>query len=333
VRVALRKSTSGRIRGTAAVTIGDRLVRAGFAVLNHAPLPGALWAEELFFTPGRRPLSPRVREFLSTGRRRDLRLEDTRIATWEWGAGPTVALVHGWEGVGGQLAAFAPPLVAAGFRVVTFDAPGHGAAGGRRSSLVHFARALRAVVGCSGEAQAVIAHSLGAAATTLAMAQGVSVRRAVFIGATAGPRDWTEQFVRRFGIADPVMARLRRRTEQKLGLRWEDLDVVPMARRRCEPLLVIHDRHDAEVPWSDGAAIAEAWPGAELVTTAGLGHRRILRDATVVARSAAFVAETAATAGGSEGVSGYPRTRPSPSRRPPRPAPAPPAASARNGGS
>jgi pimeloyl-ACP methyl ester carboxylesterase len=315
------------------VTISDRFIRVGFAALNHAPPLGALWAEELFFTPRRGPLSPRVREFLATGRRRDLRLQGTRIATWEWGVGPTVALVHGWAGVGGQLAAFAPPLLAAGFRVVTFDAPGHGAAGGRRSSLVHFARALRAVVGPSGEAHAVIAHSLGAAATTLAMAQGLAVRRAVFIGATAGPRDWTAQFVRRFGIADRVMARLRRRTEQKLGLRWEDLDVVPMARRRREPLLVIHDRNDAEVPWSDGAAIAEAWPGAELVATAGLGHRRILRDATVVARSVAFVGETAATAGGSEAASGCPRTHPSPSRRPPRPDPAPPAVSARSDGS
>ena len=314
------------------MTIGDRLIRSAFAALNRAPLLGALWAEELFFTPRRGPLSARVREFLASGRRRDLRLEGgTRIAAWEWGAGPTVALVHGWEGVGGQLAAFAPPLLAAGFRVVAFDAPGHGAAGGRRSSLVHFARALRAAVGPDGSAHAVIAHSLGAAATTLAMGQGLSIRRAVFIGATAGPRDWTERFARRFGIADRVMARLRRRTEQKLGLRWEDLDIVPMALRRREPLLVIHDRQDAEVPWSDGAAIAEAWPGARLVTTAGLGHRRILRDATVVEQSVAFVGEV--TTAGSEAASGCPRTPPSPSRPLPPPAPAPRAASASNASS
>ena len=55
------------------------------------------------------------------------------------------------------------------------------------------------------------------------------------------------------------------------------------------PLLVFHDRDDAEVPWSDGAAIAGAWPGARLVTTAGLGHRRILRDERVVSQAVAFV--------------------------------------------
>jgi len=55
------------------------------------------------------------------------------------------------------------------------------------------------------------------------------------------------------------------------------------------PLLVIHDRDDPTVPWADGAAIATAWPGAELVTTTGLGHRDLLRDASVVARAVAFV--------------------------------------------
>lgn len=299
-----RKSTIGRaeiLRG---------LVRAGFAALNHAPGLAALWAEELFFTPRRAAASPRVRTFLSTGRRRDVEVVGTRIATWEWGAGPVVVLVHGWEGVGGQLAAFAPPLVAAGFRVVTFDAPGHGASGGRRSSIVHFARALRAS-SAPGGPHAVIAHSLGAAATALAMAQGLAVGRVVFVGATAGPRDWTLQFARGFGIADRVMERLQQRTERRLGLRWEDFDVVALARRRAEPLLVIHDRDDPEVPWSDGAAIAEAWPGAQLLTTGALGHRRILRDDRVVGRAVAFVNEPV-TAAASEAVSGCPRTPPSP---------------------
>ena len=66
-----------------------------------------------------------------------------RVAGWSWGDGPAVYLVHGWAGVGGQLAAFVPPLLAGGFRVVTFDAPGHGASAGRRSSIIHFADALR----------------------------------------------------------------------------------------------------------------------------------------------------------------------------------------------
>jgi pimeloyl-ACP methyl ester carboxylesterase len=52
---------------------------------------------------------------------------------------------------------------------------------------------------------------------------------------------------------------------------------------------VIHDRDDAEVPVANGEAIAAAWPGAQLVTTGGLGHTRIVHDPQVVARAVAFV--------------------------------------------
>jgi hypothetical protein len=54
-------------------------------------------------------------------------------------------------------------------------------------------------------------------------------------------------------------------------------------------LLVVHDRDDGEVAWRDGAAIAAAWPGARLVTSAGLGHRRVLRDPTIQREASAFL--------------------------------------------
>jgi pimeloyl-ACP methyl ester carboxylesterase len=62
-----------------------------------------------------------------------------------------------------------------------------------------------------------------------------------------------------------------------------------MAAALAAPLLVMHDRDDPTVPWAEGAAIASAWRGAELVTTSGLGHRDIVRDPDVVARAVAFL--------------------------------------------
>ena len=35
--------------------------------------------------------------------------------------------------------------------------------------------------------------------------------------------------------------------------------------------------------------VTAAWPNAQLVETEGLGHRRVLRDADVIARAVAFV--------------------------------------------
>lgn len=273
------------------------IVRLPLAVLGRvAPGLAAAWALDLFFTPRGRRGSRRTRASLSEARRFDVVVDGQRVAGWSWGGGPAVYLLHGWAGVGGQLAGFVPPLLAHGFRAVTFDAPGHGASAGRRSSIVHFARALHEVVAREGPAHAVIAHSLGAAAATRAFAHGLRVERAVFVGPTGGPRDWSSRFRAHLGVPSHVMALMRERSERWLGASWDDFDVPRLAARQSAPLLVFHDRDDAEVPWSDGAAIARAWPGARLVTTTGLGHRRILRDDGVVRQGVSFVAREAGAA-------------------------------------
>ena len=54
------------------------------------------------------------------------------------------------------------------------------------------------------------------------------------------------------------------------------------------PTLVITDRGDRQTPYDDVVAFAESI-GAPLVTTEGLGHRKILRDRDVIAQVVEFV--------------------------------------------
>jgi pimeloyl-ACP methyl ester carboxylesterase len=67
--------------------------------------------------------------------------------------------------------------------------------------------------------------------------------------------------------------------------------VPPRVSSLAVPLLVFHDREDTDVGWSEGDAIARAWPGGRLVTTQGLGHRRIVHDPEVVAQAISFLLE------------------------------------------
>jgi pimeloyl-ACP methyl ester carboxylesterase len=66
--------------------------------------------------------------------------------------------------------------------------------------------------------------------------------------------------------------------------------VARLAPRLRAEALVIHDRHDTQVPWRQGAALARHWPGARLMTTRGLGHGRILEDDAVARAAADFIA-------------------------------------------
>jgi len=228
--------------------------------------------------------------WLGAGRRFDLAVGGRRVTAWSWGErGPGVLLVHGWGSRGARFVDLGGALLASGFRVVTFDAPGHGASSGRLSSGPEFARATLAVAAAVGPVSAVVGHSLGGFAAALAIERGLAARRAVFIAPSANANTYTAQFASLLGVQDPVMASMRQRLERRLDFEWRRMDIPRFAPAMRTPLLVIHDRDDREVRWDDGAAIAAAWPGAQLVTTTGLGHHRIVSDAAVVQHVLAFL--------------------------------------------
>jgi pimeloyl-ACP methyl ester carboxylesterase len=175
-----------------------------------------------------------------------------------------------------------------GFSVVALDAPGHGASAGGRSSAPEFARALRAAVGA--EVHAVVAHSLGAAAVALALRDGLRASRVVFLAPPAYPPSWFVVFEQRLGLGPEVASLVRARSERRLRLRWPELHLPTLAARFEVPLLVLHDRHDPDVPLADGRAIVAAWRGARLVETEGLGHNALLRDPAAVSEVVEFLA-------------------------------------------
>lgn len=226
-----------------------------------------------------------------------------RVRVYRWGQhGPTVLLAHGWGGHAGQWHAVVPELLAAGYRVVAFDALSHGASddgalGPARSSLVEMSRALLAAAWHAGPIHAVVAHSLGAAATALALREGLPLQAVVMIGPPADMQRASTSLAWQLGIGPGVVARMQRNSERWLGMPWSAFNVPDIGRaRRVPPTLVVHDRQDKEVRWEDGAAIAGAWPGARLLTTEGLGHRRILRDAEVIGSAVAFLRQAGAEA-------------------------------------
>src|SRR5216117_139924 len=268
-----------------------RFTRAAFGAVQRAsPGLAARWAERLFCSPPRRPISERMAAWLAGGRRFDLTVRGRRVAAWSWGdRGPGVLIVHGWGSRGARFVDLGGALLASGFRVVTFDAPGHGASSGRLSSGPEFARAALAVATAVGPVSAVVGHSLGGFASALAMDRGLSARRAVFISPSSNVNSYSAQFAALLGVTPPVMSTMRERLARRLDFSWSSMDVPAFAPSMRAPLLVIHDRDDREVRWSDGAAIASAWPGAELVTTMGLGHHRIVSDAEVIANVVSFL--------------------------------------------
>jgi pimeloyl-ACP methyl ester carboxylesterase len=206
--------------------------------------------------------------------------------------------MHGWGGYCAQLGAFIEPLVTAGFRVALFDALGHGESatsglGLRQASFLDFAGGLAAIRDALGPLYAVVAHSGGAAAAGIALRRGLSMERLVLLAPVATPGLYAARFERALGVAPEVSELWRTRSENRVGFRFVDLDLTPLARDVAVPrTLLIHDHDDPEVPFAESEEIAGAWPNATLYATDRLGHRRILRDANVIERVTQFVSES-----------------------------------------
>jgi pimeloyl-ACP methyl ester carboxylesterase len=276
------------------------LVSRGFSlVAAAAPGLAARVGEELMFRTRRRQASESEQRLLARARRTGVPSPHGELPVWRWGSGPPVLLVHGWNGRGAQLGALVEPLVSAGYEVVAFDAPGHGEAAGTRSSMIHFADAIEAVLESArpvlGAAHAVIAHSMGGPATILAISRlqrrepELAVGRFVLVAPPIDVNDFIRTFSRAVSLDRRVELLLRARTERRFGLAIGDLYAPALARKLQAPALVIHDREDREVPIDCGRTLASSWPGAALVETRGLGHQRILRDPEVIERIVEFV--------------------------------------------
>jgi pimeloyl-ACP methyl ester carboxylesterase len=270
------------------------MFRAFNSVLSRlAPGPAARLAERIFVTPisTRRPA--RESAWGGDAERTTIPSPLGPIPVWSFGEGPeAVLLVHGWSGRGLQLGAFIGPLVERGFRVVTYDAPGHGDARGRTSSMPAFAASLGAVARRFGPVSAVIAHSLGVTATVYALSHSeLNAERIVAIAPSARLDAVRERFGEMAGFPRPVIDRMRKGLEERFGFEWDASEPLRIAPTMPMPLLVIHDSADRFIPHGEGAELADAWPQGRLVATSDLGHHRILRDPEVLDSAVSFITE------------------------------------------
>jgi pimeloyl-ACP methyl ester carboxylesterase len=288
------------------VVLRGGLTRAGLGALERLSPPlGARWARHLWLTPpplARRPGRP-LPGGPPPGEQFQVYVDDVgTVAAEAWGTGPVVYLVHGWGGTRASLHGMVGPLVSAGFRVISFDGPGHGDSGsgglgGRRSTLSEFAAAIRAVTDAGGPAYAIVGHSGGGNAAALAVGDGVRPTRLVFLAPVADPIPYAHAFIRMLGAGPRIQRHFDVLLTAAVGRDLADFSVpriVSAADRPLPPVLVVHDRDDREIALTDGQLIAETWPDARLVVTAGLGHRRLLADPEVIRTVVAYVTDAAA---------------------------------------
>jgi len=242
---------------------------------------------ELFLTPARRPDRPEERAILATGRP----VVVAGLGGRAWGHGPTVLLVHGWQGSAAQMTPWVAPLVAAGLAPIALDLPAHGASTAAKANVRIITRAVAAALDELGPVAGVVGHSMGGIAVARVLLDGAAVGRAVLISPMSSVTEACARYASFLRLDAAAAAAFHREVEDIVGVPEAALDLAPLLGQAPDvPLLVFHDPADSEVPFGDSERIVRAWPGAFLQPMPNAGHRKIIAAAAFA--GADFIAPT-----------------------------------------
>ncbi|MGY3794779.1 alpha/beta hydrolase [uncultured Aquimarina sp.] len=262
-------------------------------ILNWiSPFLASRFGARLFLTPFRYKRPEREKNMALESKKEIITIKkiNREVVVYNYGNADTkVLLVHGWSGSGTQLSMIADRLLDKGFSTVSFDAPAHGEAPGKRSNMLHFIEAIHQLEKTHGPFTAAIGHSLGGMSLLRATKFGLNIQRLAIIGTANSITKITQNFAKNLQLKQKTAKLMKRFFDKHYG---EDLDNYSggvSAEGVKIPTLVVHDKQDVDVHYNDGIEIHKKLENGTLLLTEKLGHRKILGNQEVINKIVDFV--------------------------------------------
>jgi pimeloyl-ACP methyl ester carboxylesterase len=268
------------------------LIKTIFPITERLlPFLARRWGNKLFFTPVRFNPPYREIEVINTGSKFNFSLGNLKLQGYEWGEGPTILLMHGWAGRAGQFSEFINPLVISGFKVVAFDAPGHGSSEGKVTHLLAFAEAVKAIADIKGPLFAAIGHSLGGSAILLARKNGLEVEKLVTISVPSISSGIITEFLKKLNASAKIGESIRNHVQKKFNRSFDEFSAIHIVSSDfpTTDILIIHDENDREAPRYHFDELKKALPSAGSLLTKQLGHNKILRNEETIQKVINFL--------------------------------------------
>jgi pimeloyl-ACP methyl ester carboxylesterase len=236
------------------------------------------------FSPRRYSLTSSERKHLEMGEPFRIHVHGKAVQCWKWGQGPGILFVHGWNGRGVHFRHFFEEFINAGYAVIAYDAPAHGESGGQDTSYFELTDVVRAFLdpSLSLDIKGVIAHSLGASAVINCLAKENSSIDTVLLAPALKLRELLFNTFDSQGLPEVVYQTMIAELETYYGYHLYEDDPYTLLENVSSKIFIVHDRDDPTTPYMDSKTIAEKLNHVDLLTTEGLGHKKILRDKTVI---------------------------------------------------
>ena len=250
------------------------------------------FAAKLFTTPIKHKMPRREFEMDKNSKQTHLKIPEINkeIVVYEWGnTSKKVLLVHGWSGRGTQLFKIAESLIQEGYSTVSFDAPAHGKSKGNTSIMLEFIASIKEIDKKFGPFEAAVGHSLGGMALFNAVKDGLQINRLVTIGSGDVVKDIIDDFITKIQLKKTTGELLSQYFEKKYGKTMNSFSAYLSAKEITLPVLIIHDENDDDVPINAAIHIHSHLHNGSLLITHKLGHRKILGDEKVIAKTIDFI--------------------------------------------
>jgi len=203
-----------------------------------------------------------------------------------FGTGSKVVVVsHGWGDSSHTFQQMILSLTQQGYMVAAIDHIGHGKSSGTQSHLLSFVETLEILIEHFNEEKAlvhgIIAHSMAAIATLNLPLYTLKNKKIILISSPVNFFELMFEKVEQVGISRKLLSKVLESISHNYGKTWHQLTTKNNRDKLALDITFIHDSQDRYAPIADVISFLEQ-EKTPLITTEGLGHRKILGDTKVI---------------------------------------------------
>lgn len=237
----------------------------------------------------------REKEFYEKVKEIDIPLKKIDYQVYELGDphGKPVFLVHGWDSNIGSLSRFAFELAKNQYRVIAINLPAHGKSKQVHTNMYECKDAFLEVINYYHfeEPISIIGHSFGSGVIAYALSEmEVKVKKIVFLTVPNRIENIFLEFQNLIQLGNKSYNLMVEKANKILNEDLSELNIEDkLQKNKFEKALIIHDKFDKVLPFSNAKEIVEVVPNIELKIFEKIGHYRMLWNDEVLLETMNFL--------------------------------------------
>lgn len=231
-------------------------------------------AIKLFSTPLKGKILEHEQQFLETAKQEKINYKDISIMTYNWsGYKETILLAHGWESNTFRWKDLIEILQTFNYNIVSLDAPAHGKSTGKEFNALVYSECIN-LVAKKFSPDAIIGHSVGGMATIFCQYkyQLQSIKKLIILGAPADFKGVFKRYTKMMGYNKKTASAMALFVLKHYNHLPDYFSAANFTNQITTKGLIIHDKKDRIIPYSDALKYEKHYVNSTLITTKGFGH-------------------------------------------------------------